>query len=248
MFSAARARESARIRGSARARVSEWLDGRVATAQDTADTIFLILEVAGTAVFAVSGVMAAARSRMDWLGGVVLGMAVAVGGGTVRDMVIGELPVNWVVEPWPLAVAAGTSAAAIGVLRWRPTLQMDRWTPVLVMDAVGLGVFVVLGAAVALQAGQASSIAVLMGVLTGVGGGVIRDIFTGRRPLILVGQIYALAGAVGAILYVWLVEYGVRPAYAVWLPIAAVIALRVAAIRWNWHLPLITLASRGSAG
>ncbi|MCH9815141.1 MAG: TRIC cation channel family protein [Actinomycetia bacterium] len=203
------------------------------------DAIFLGLEVIGTVVFALSGVMAAARSSMDWLGGMVLGLVVAVGGGTIRDLVIGETPVNWVEDPWPLAVAAITAVVLTAFLSWRPITDIDNWGPVLLLDAVGLAVFVVLGAGVTLRAGVPWYMAILLGVVTGVGGGVIRDLLTDQKPAVLVGPIYALAGFAGSALYVILIELGLFTRFAIWLPIALVIVLRVLAIRGNWHLPLL---------
>lgn len=203
----------------------------------TADLIFLLLQIAGTIAFALSGVMAAARSSMDWLGGLVLAIVVAVGGGTLRDLCIGSLPVHWVNEPLPLIVAALTAVVLTAFLHWRPITDVDNWAPVLLLDALGLAVFVVLGAGVTLAAGAPWYAAIVLGVVTGVGGGVIRDLLTGRRPVVLVGQIYAIAGFAGAACYVALLQFGIFPRFALWIPLALVIVLRVLAIRGDWRLP-----------
>ena len=208
-----------------------------------ADSVYLFVQGVGAVAFALSGVMAAARSQMDWLGGLVLAVIVAAGGGTIRDIIIGNLPVNWVTDPWPLAVAALTAVALTIFLRWRPIADIDNWGPVLVLDAVGLAVFVVLGAGVTLSAGGPWYVAIILGVVTGVGGGVIRDVLTAQRPVVLVGEIYALAGVAGAALYVFLIQYGLFPRFAIWPPIVLVIALRMLAIRGKWHLPLLTKTS-----
>ncbi|MEI6498245.1 MAG: TRIC cation channel family protein, partial [Actinomycetota bacterium] len=169
---------------------------------DTTSGALVVLTVIGTIAFAVSGVMAAAHSAMDWLGALVLAVVVAVGGGTMRDVLIGNLPVMWVDTKWPVVVALGTAVVGIVLLRIRPSLDPTEWRLYLAADAIGLGAFVVLGTRVALDDRASVFIAVLMGVVTGVGGGVIRDVVTGRRPMVLVGQIYAVAGCGGALVYV----------------------------------------------
>jgi uncharacterized membrane protein YeiH len=107
----------------------------------------------------------------------------------------------------------------------------------LASDAVGLGAFVVLGTSIALENGTSSFIAVFMGVITGVGGGVIRDIFTDKTPMVFVGQIYAVAGLVGAIVHVVLRETSASDVVRVWVPVVVVVILRAIAIRFDLHLP-----------
>ena len=186
---------------------------------DTTSGALVVLTVIGTIAFAVSGVMAAAHSAMDWLGALVLAVVVAVGGGTIRDVLIGNLPVMWVDTKWPVVVALGTAVVGIVLLRIRPSLDPTEWRLYLAADAIGLGAFVVLGTRVALDDRASAFIAVLMGVVTGVGGGVIRDVVTGRRPMVLVGQIYAVAGCGGALVYVALDAAGVNDFLAVCPPV-----------------------------
>ena len=130
---------------------------RVIGGSEASSSIFLVIEVIGTVTFAISGVMAAARASMDWLGAIVLAVVVAIGGGTI----------------------------------------------------------------------------------TGVGGGVLRDILTGNKPIVLVGQVYALAGIAGAALFVVLIELGVNPDLSVWLPMAVIFGIRMLSIRRDWHLPKV---------
>lgn len=211
----------------------------------TQSGVFLVIAVIGTIAFATSGVMAAAESDMDWLGALVLAVVVAIGGGTLRDVLIGNLPVTWVRDEWPVWVGLATGVIGIALLRVRPASRLTRGIPYLAADAVGLGAFVVLGTSISLEAGTSAFVAVLMGVITGVGGGVVRDVLTSRRPMVLVGQVYAVAGLCGALVYVGLDAADGREEVKVWIPIAVVVVLRYFAVRFDLHLPR-TLTPRGS--
>jgi uncharacterized membrane protein YeiH len=200
------------------------------------DAVFVV-SIIGTTAFALSGVMAATEAGMDWLGGVVLAAVAAIGGGTLRDLLLGETPMFWVGDEWPLFVALGTAVVAIGVLRQRPSADPRRTALYVASDAVGLGAFVVVGTSVALDAGTSYFVAVAMGVITGVGGGVLRDVLARRTPIVLVGEIYAVAGLIGAVVHLLLVEAGAGDAAEIWIPLAVVVVVRAAAVRWSWHLP-----------
>ena len=200
-------------------------------------TPFVALEVIGTIAFAVSGFMAAGRARMDWLGAMVLALAVAVGGGTIRDVLLGQLPVAWLIGGWTVFVALGTSIALIFLVRIRPKVNLDTATPILIADAVGLASFVIIGTQIGLNANITPFFAVMLGVLTGVGGGVIRDILTGNKPMVLVGQIYAVAGIVGGALFVLMLEVGINTQVSIWVSVITIFLLRMIAIRKDWHLP-----------
>ena len=114
-------------------------------------------------------------------------------------------------------------------------------------DAAGLAAFVIIGTQVALNAGITPFFAILLGVLTGVGGGVIRDILTGRKPIVLVGHIYAVAGIVGGALFVVMLELGINTQVSIWISVATIFSLRMVAIRKNWSLPR-ALPSTGTEG
>ena len=187
--------------------------------------------------FAISGVMAAARAGMDWLGAVVLAIAVAIGGGTVRDVLLGRLPVAWLETVWPVLLAIGTAAVMLVVLRIWPRAHLEAASPILVADAAGLSAFVIVGTQIGLAATLTPVLAVMLGVLTGVGGGVIRDLLTATKPAVLVGQIYAVAGLMGGAWFVLLEGLGVDTQVSVWTSVALILAMRLAAIRYGWHLP-----------
>lgn len=199
----------------------------------------LVVSIIGTVAFALSGVMAATEAGMDWLGGVVLAVVAAIGGGTIRDLLI-DGDVFWVSDEWPLVVSLVTAAIAIVVLRARPSVDPRRASWYVASDAVGLGAFSVVGTSIALDAGTSYFIAAFMGVVTGVGGGVLRDLFARRTPIVFVGEIYAVAGLIGVLAHLALVEANAGDVATLWIPLAVVVAVRAAAVRWSWHLPRLT--------
>jgi len=203
----------------------------------TNEGVFLLVAIIGTIAFATSGVLAAAEAGLDWLGATVLAVVVSIGGGTLRDILIGNFPVTWVRDEWPVVVALCTVVVGLAVLRLPVHIDPRNQLWYLASDAIGLGAFVVLGTSIALESGTSSFIAIFMGVITGVGGGVIRDLFTGRTPMVFVGQVYAVAGLLGAIVYVGLRETSASEPLRVWIPVAVVVILRALAIRFDLHLP-----------
>ena len=152
------------------------------------------LDILGTTIFAVTGSLAAGRKHLDVFGVVVLSLATALGGGTLRDVALGSLPVFWVADPLYIIAAGVASLATFAVARvHRLPEGLLR-----VADALGLAVFTVIGAERALAAGAPYLVAVLMGMVTGVAGGMIRDLLSGEVPLILRREIYATASLCGA--------------------------------------------------
>ena len=199
----------------------------------------LVVSVIGTVAFALSGVMAATEAGMDWLGGVVLAAVAAIGGGTIRDLLI-DSRVFWIADEWPLIVSLVTAAAAIVVLRARPSVDPRRASWYVASDAVGLGAFAVVGTSIALESGTSSFIAAFMGVITGVGGGVLRDVFARRMPIVFVGEIYAVAALIGTLSHLVLVEARAGEIAELWVPLAVVVAVRAVAVRWSLRLPRLT--------
>lgn len=200
---------------------------------------FTALEIVGTVACAVSGVIAAARARMDWLGAFVLAVVVAIGGGTLRDLLLGRLPVGWLETYWPILVALSTSLLMIALFRLWPDNGIERSRSLVIADAAGLAAFVVLGTDIGLQAGIAPVLAVMLGVLTGVGGGVLRDVLTGVRPMVLTGPVYAAAGIAGAVCFLAMSELGLPPTINTWIAVALVFVVRMFAYHFNWSLPLV---------
>lgn len=190
------------------------------------------LDLFGVFVFALSGALAADRRGMDLFGFVVIALLPAIGGGTVRDLVL-DAPVFWVGNPiylW-LVVAAAllTYVAAPAIQRVERRLL---WA-----DAVGLSVFCVAGAAKALALSGSATIAVALGVVTAVMGGIIRDVVCNEIPLVLRQDIYATAAFAGALVFVGLNALGLPDSVSIWAGAGACFAVRASALVWGWSLP-----------
>lgn len=195
-----------------------------------------LLELGGVAVFAVSGVLAAGRKSLDVLGVAVVAVVTAIGGGTLRDLLLDRHPIFWIADPVYLWVILGATTVTLGYVRfWIASRRA-----LLVADALGLAFFTIGGVQIAQQAGQSDPIALLMGTITGVAGGVLRDVLTAEIPLVLrPGRLYATAAIVGAGLYVLLAGQGVSREAAALVGMGAIAALRLAAIYWGLELPVV---------
>jgi uncharacterized membrane protein YeiH len=196
-----------------------------------------ILEMLGVAVFAISGALAAGRKSLDLIGVIVTATVTAIGGGTIRDVLLERHPVFWIGDTTYLWVIF---AAALGTV-----IYSRRWPPpersLAVADAVGLALFTISGAQVAEAAHAAGVVVVIMGTLTGVAGGVIRDVLTAEIPMIMRrGPIYATACIAGVAVYLLLEAVLPRDVAAV-VGMATIAALRLAAILWNLTIPVFTL-------
>lgn len=195
--------------------------------------VLYMLDLFGTAVFAVSGALAAGRRRMDLFGALVIAAVTAVGGGTVRDLILDRHPVFWVQDLRYLGVIVGAGGLTFTYISFfRPP---DRSLEV--ADALGLAVFTVVGARVALEVGAPSVVVVIMSATTATVGGMIRDVLCDETPLILRKEIYATAALAGGGLFLGLRALGAPEAAVVGVTIAGVSAARLAALRWQLHLP-----------
>lgn len=190
------------------------------------------LDFFGVFVFALSGALAADRRGMDLFGFVVIALLPAIGGGTVRDVVL-QAPVFWIQDSTYLWIILG--AALLTFAAARQILKVESW--LLWADAVGLAVFSVTGAAKALAITGDAVIATAMGVVTAVLGGIIRDTVCNELPLVLRQDIYATAAFAGALAFVGLVSVGVAVTGALWLGAGICFAVRASAIIWGWSLP-----------
>jgi uncharacterized membrane protein YeiH len=196
-------------------------------------TILYILDLIGTAAFAASGAWVAVRRRMDLFGVLVLGLVTAVGGGTLRDLLVGAVPPFSLQHEIYLYVAC---AAALAVFATRNRFQMVE-RPLLVLDAIGLGTFVVIGTTKALDFQLGFLGAALMGVMTCTAGGVIRDVLANQVPLILRKEVYASACLAGSMLLVAMENFGAPRPLAALVAATTVIVLRLLAIHYKWSLP-----------
>lgn len=196
-----------------------------------------LLDLLGVAVFAVSGALAAGRKSLDLLGVVVVAVVTAIGGGTLRDLLLNRHPIFWIADPTYLIVISISALLTLSYVRLRP----PPGNSLLIADALGLALFTIMGAQIAEAAGLPAIIIVLMGTITGVAGGVIRDVLCAEVPLILRRDIYATAAIVGASLYLLLLETGLSRSGAAIAGMAAVVLLRSLAILHGLRLPVFRL-------
>lgn len=201
------------------------------------DLLIHILDLIGTAVFAITGALAAGRKRMDVFGVVVLGCVTAIGGGTLRDLTLGLTPVFWIFNTHYLFIA---TAAAMGTYFLARRYRLPS-NAILFLDAVGLAVFTVIGFEKGFQTSQNFSIAVVMGVMTGVFGGIIRDVLAAELPLILHQEIYAFASFCGAILLALLFHFQMPVSLSILTALTTTLGIRLAALHWNLALPIFRL-------
>lgn len=198
--------------------------------------ILYLLDLAGVAVFAVSGALAAARKRFDLLGVAVIATVTAVGGGTIRDVLLNRHPVFWTEDPTYLLVTFSAAAIALCYARFREQPQIR----LLVADALGLALFTISGAQVAEEQHLPGIIVVVMGTITGTAGGLLRDILNAEVPLLLRRpDLYATAAIAGATVYLLLQAAGVERVHAALVGMAVVAGLRMAAILWGLRLPIV---------
>lgn len=191
------------------------------------------IDLLGTAVFAFSGALAASRQNMDLFGFSVLALLPAVGGGTIRDLLIGRRPIFWIDDVAYVAVAI---CAAI-ITYFAAHRVSSRQQLLLWMDAAGLALFGVLGCQIALVHDMSLIIAVMMGTVTAVTGGMFRDIVCNEIPLILSREIYATAAFVAAVVFAVTLHLGLAQPFAMTAGVLAGFLVRSAGLLNNWSLP-----------
>jgi uncharacterized membrane protein YeiH len=192
-------------------------------------------------VFAISGVLAAGRKHLDWLGVAVVAVVTAIGGGTLRDVLLDRNPIFWIADPTYLIVILVATACTLLYVR----LRIPNPRALLVADALGLAFFTIGGVQIAENSGHFGLIAILMGSMTGVAGGVVRDILCAEIPLILVrGNLYATATIVGAALYLVLERVGLPRDPAALSGMLTIVAVRFGAILWRLELPVLSLEDK----
>ena len=197
------------------------------------DTFTSFLDWLGVIVFAMTGALVASRKRMDIVGFILLGTATGIGGGTLRDILLGIAPVFWITRPSYLVVCVLVSSLTFFFAH----IPRSRYRLLLWFDAVGMAVFAVTGAERALLADVAPIGAIAMGVITATFGGIIRDILGGESPVVLRHEIYVTAALVGAVFFVSLSTAGVTREICLASGLLTGAVIRFAALRWNWSLP-----------
>lgn len=200
----------------------------------------LVLDIIGTVAFAVSGAMTGLKKKMDIFGVAILGLTTAVGGGILRDIILGITPPKTFQDPTYALIAIGTGIVIfIPVIhRWLMRNHSAYERVLMIMDALGLGIFTVVGIRTAfdVSADFSGFLLIFVGVVTGVGGGIMRDILAGDTPYIFVKHIYAVASIIGAVVCVVLWDY-IGSAYAMLAGTITIVVIRILSARFKWNLP-----------
>lgn len=196
--------------------------------------VLLILDLVGTLAFALNGALTAIRvTRLDIVGVVTLGMITGIGGGIIRDILLGDLPPATFNDWRYLVVAASGGLVAYALSRWLDRLM----TPILIFDAAGLSLFAVTGASKGLDLGLGVGQAIILGTITAVGGGTIRDVMVRQVPTVLHSELYAIPALVGATIVAGAHGFGLEGPSVAAAAAAACFAIRVVGLRLNLNAP-----------
>ncbi|MEM6830837.1 MAG: trimeric intracellular cation channel family protein [Bacteroidota bacterium] len=199
-------------------------------------SVLYFIDVLGTMVFAISGALTARDKKLDFFGVSAVGFITAIGGGTIRDLLIGSTPVGWMND---LIYLAMIGLGVVISLLFGKTVRKLRRT-FFIFDTIGIAVFTVLGLQKALLAGIHPLVSVMMGMVSAVFGGVIRDIVCNEIPLIFRKEIYALACLVGGALYIFLQWIAWDQLWCILVTILFIVTFRILAVRFQWKLPDIS--------
>ncbi len=196
----------------------------------------VIMENLGTAAFAISGALAALNKRLDVFGVLVLAFVTAIGGGTIRDIMIGTTPVAWMQDRQAITVIV--TAYIITLVFRKYLLRLPR--TLAIFDAIGLGFATVVGLQRGLEVGLGPFVCIALGMVTGCFGGVIRDVLLNEIPLVFRKDIYASASLAGGACYFVFSAWDMVAPLAATLSVAAVVGLRLAVMQWKWDLPSLS--------
>ncbi len=200
------------------------------------ESVFLfIIEVIGTFAFAISGIRLAAFHRFDWFGAYTVGLVTAIGGGTLRDVLL-DIDVFWM-QTW---IYLGVTGVALAVVILFRKMLVSNNRMLFVFDTLGLALFVVIGIQKSLAEGYPMWVAIVMGGITGSFGGVLRDILINQEPLFFRKDIYATACVAGGLAYWGVKGCGGSEILQQLICAVTVIGLRMCALRWNWSLPVLS--------
>lgn len=193
-----------------------------------------VLDYMGTFAFAISGIRVAASRKVDWFGAYVVGLVTAIGGGTTRDLLLGAQPF-WLTQPSYLVVTGLALLFVIAFGKWVIRLEYTFF----IFDAIGLGLFTVVGIDKALSLGFPMWIAISMGMITGSVGGLIRDLLVNQVPLILRKDIYAIASILGGLVYYLCLRLSVESVMAQSITFITVIVIRFVSVKYHIGLPVL---------
>jgi uncharacterized membrane protein YeiH len=199
------------------------------------DLLLVVTNVVGIVAFSVAGSLKAIERRMDLLGVLTLGFSTSLAGGIIADVLLGKFPPSNLTEVQYPAIAIVSSAMTFAFFRKVSKLRR----PLLYADALGLGAFTASGASLAYSVDPNPVLVTLVGTITAVGGGVLRDVLANEVPLVLTREFYATAAIIGSLTYYALAYLGLFRGYLTAVVLLLTFALRVAAIRGNWRLPTV---------
>ena len=206
----------------------------IAPNPQVAHTVLLIIEFIGTFAFAISGIRMAAAKHFDWFGGFVCGFAVAIGGGTIRDVMLRVTPF-WMTSS--IYFICTIIALLVGILFSKKLSRIENaW---LITDTLGLAMFTIAGLQKTLQYGHPFWVAIVMGCITGVAGGVIRDVLLNQEPIIFQKDIYAMASVAGGLIYWLLAALGINIGITSIITFLVICLVRYVAVRYHISLPLL---------
>ena len=197
-------------------------------------TLLLIIEIVGTIAFAISGIRLAAAKKFDWFGAYIVGLVTAIGGGTLRDILLDTTPF-WMENGWYLAVT-GISLAYVIMFR-KQLVRLN--STFFFFDTIGIALFVVIGIQKTIAFGYPMWVAVVMGTITGAFGGVVRDILINEVPLIFRKDVYGTACIAGGLIYWIMIITGASPVIQQLTCAATVILIRLLAVKYNWSIPVL---------
>lgn len=201
--------------------------------------LFTTIDALGTFAFAVSGATAAIRSRYDIFGILVLAFVTAIGGGTVRDLLIGNTPVNWLTDT--ITIWSVLTGFLVALIFHRRITKWEGW--LFFFDAAGLGLFTVTGTQIGLASGMGVGISVALGTITGCFGGVIRDVLAAIKPLIFRKEIYASAAVLGGLLFAAILTWTGSLFWAQITGIVSTVLFRIVAVKFELELPKLSMES-----
>ena len=197
------------------------------------DTVLHVFFYVALVAEAMTAALAAGRRKMDWMGVAMLGAVTALGGGTVRDVLLGHYPLVWVANPWLLALSGGAALLTIALAS-----VVHRFTMLfLVLDAIGLAIFTIIGCEVAIQMKQSLPIIIVAGMITGCVGGVLRDVLCNDVPLLFRSELYATVSITTGLIFIAQLAVGVPNNVATVIAGAAGLTFRLLAIHYKWEMP-----------
>lgn len=198
------------------------------------ETLFYALDLFGTMAFAVTGAFKAIEHKSDVVGIIILATMTGIAGGTIRDILLGKFPPNSLSDPWYVII---TASAGVIIFLLYSKIQ-KHWNLFLKFDALGLGVFTIIGATFAYHAFGLNFLAmVLAGMLTAVGGGILRDVFVNEMPIVFVKELYASASFIGVFSFYILLNLNHEFYTSAIIGMASTTILRLLAMHYNWNLP-----------